>query len=211
MSQEALRDEFLGTLTHIGGVLTKVTHNCGPRGFLSPPDLHKLAEGLFLSAWTHWEQFTHYLLVEDLATNPTSKLHRGVRQFRTAGASWRLANQMLSHPDHPQKFVEWSDYAAVLSRANEFLGAGNRFAATPLPRRGDLELLKRVRNAIAHRSDRAWESFLSLCRAAPFSIPPARMKGITPGRFLVANTWNGQTVLRDALSLLEGAARHLVP
>ncbi len=211
MSQQGLRDEFLGTLTHIESVLTKVTQNSGPRGFLSAPDLHKLSEGLFLSAWTHWEQFTHYLLVEDLATSTTSKLHRGVRQFRTTGASWRLANQLLSHPDHPQKFVEWSDYASVLSRANEFLGAGNRFAATPLPRRGDLELLKRVRNAIAHRSDRAWESFLSLCRAKPFEIPPARMKGITPGRFLVANTWNGQPVLRDAISMLDGAARHLVP
>ncbi len=211
MSQQNLRDEFLGTLTHIGSVLTKVSENSGPLETFSWPDLHKIAEGLFLSAWTHWEQFTHYLLIEDLATSPTSKLHRGVRQFRTKGASWRLANQLLSHPDHPQRFIEWSDYASVLSRATEFLGAGNRFAATPLPRRGDLDLLKRVRNAIAHRTDRAWISFLSLCRAVPFSIPPAQMRGITPGRFLVAHNWNGQPILRDTLSLLAAAARHLVP
>jgi hypothetical protein len=211
MSQEGLRDEFLATLSHIDSVLTKVTQNSGPHGFLSAPDLHKLAEGLFLSAWTHWEQFTHYLLIEDLATSPTSKLHREVRDFRTKGASWRLANQLLSHPDHPQKFIEWSDYGSILSRANEFLGVGNRFAATPLPRRGDLDLLKRVRNAVAHRTDRAWESFLSLCRGSPFSIPATQMRGITPGRFLVTHNWNGQPVLRDTIAMLEAAARHLVP
>ena len=211
MSQEDLRDEFLATLDHIDSVLTKVTRNSGPRGFLSAPDLHKLAEGLFLSAWTHWEQFTHYLLIEDLATSPTSKLHRGVSEFRTRGAAWRLANQLLSHPDHPSKFIDWSDYASVLSRANEFLGAGNRFAATPLPRRGDLDLLKRVRNAVAHRTDKAWESFLNLCRTAPFAIPRPRMRGITPGRLLVANNWNGHPVLRDTILMLGAAARHLVP
>lgn len=211
MTQQALRDQFLATLTHIGSVLTKVTQNSGPHGFLSFPDLHKLAEGLFLSAWTHWEQFTHFLLVEDLATSATSELHRGVRHFRTRGAAWRLANQLLGHPDHPRRFIEWSDYGDVESRANQFLGAGNRFAATPLPRRGDLDLLKRVRNAIAHRSDRAWISFLKLCRDAPFFIPPNQMRGITPGRFLVAHQWNGQPVLRDTISMLNAAARHLVP
>jgi hypothetical protein len=211
MSQADLRDEFLATLHHIDNVLTKVTQNSGPHGFLSAPDLHKIAEGLFLSAWTHWEQFTHYLLIEDLATSPTSKLHRGVREFRTKGAPWRLANHLLSHPDHPQRFIEWSDYNAIVSRANEFLGAGNRFIVTPLPRRGDLDLLKRVRNAVAHRTDRAWESFLSLCRSVPFSIPPARMRGITPGRFLVTHTWNGQPVLRNTIAMLAAAARHLVP
>ena len=211
MSQQALRDDFRGTLHHIGDILTKVTRNSGPHGILTPPDSHKIAEGLFLSAWTHWEQFTHYLLIEDLSTAPGSKLHRGVRQFRTSGASRRLANQLLSHPDHPQKFVEWSDYGAVVSRANEFIGAGNRFAVTPLPRRSDLELLKRVRNAIAHRTDKAWGSFLSLCRDTPFSLAPSQMRGITPGRFLIAHNWNGQPIIRDTISLLDGAAVHLVP
>src|SRR5712691_146252 len=124
MTQQALRDQFLDTLAHIGNVLTKVTQQSGANGFLSFPDLHKIAEGLFLSAWTHWEQFTHYLLVEDLATSPTSELHRRVRQFRTKGAAWRLANQMLNHPDHPRRFIEWSDYVFIESRANQFLGAG---------------------------------------------------------------------------------------
>jgi len=208
---ELAQTHFLKELFRDAGILTKVTQNSGPNGILTPPDLHKLAEGLFLSAWTHWEQFTHSLLIEDLATTPTSKLNRGVSAFRTTGAARRLANQLLTHPDHPQKFIEWSDYGSVVSRANEFLGAGNRFAVTPLPRRGDLELLKRVRNAVAHRSDKAWNSFLALCRDQPFATPPAQMRGITPGRFLVSHNWNGRSVIRDTISLLDGAAKHLVP
>ena len=211
MSQQQLRDEFRTTLRHIGDILSKTTRNSGPRAILTAPDLHKIAEGLFLSAWTHWEQFTHYLLVEDLSTTVISTLHRDVRQFRHTGSAWRLANQLLNHPDHPHKFIEWSDYAAVLSRANEFLGVGNRFAVSPLPRRGDLDLLKRVRNAIAHRSDKAWDSFTALCRDPPFSLSPAQMRGITPGRFLVAHNWNGQPILRDTIAMLDAAATHLVP
>lgn len=211
MSQQLLRDEFLRTLDHIGSILSKVTQNSGPHGILSAPDSHKIAEGLFLSAWTHWEQFTHYLLLEDLATDGRSSIHRRVAQFRTANAAWHLANQILNHPDHPERFIDWSDYRLVVSRANELLGAGNRFAATPLPRRGDLDLLKRIRNAIAHKSDRAWDSFLRLCRDIPFSLSPNQMRWITPGRFLIAHLWNGQPVLRDAIAMLDGAARHLVP
>lgn len=210
MSQIDLRDGFLATLIHIGNVLTKVTQNSGAQGFLTEPDLHTLAEGLFLDAWTHWEQFTHYLLVEDLATLATSKLHTEIQQFSTAESAKRLANQLLSHPDHPQKFIDWSEYAYVESRANEFLGAGNRFAAAPLPRRGDVDFLKRIRNAVAHRSDKAWNSFLRLCQDPPFSIPLHVMPGMTPGRFLVAHNWNGQPVLRDAIALLNTAASHLV-
>ena len=211
MGAEAIRDEFLATLTHVDSVLTKIMGDCNTRGILSELDVHTLAEGLFLYAFTHWEQFTRYVLIDDLATSPGSLLNREVQQFSDADAAKRLATQLVKHPDHPQLYVEWSNYADVLSRANEFLGAGNRFAATPLPRRSDLELLRRVRNAIAHRSDKAWNSFLNLCQDPPFLIPTVQVTGITPGQFLVANQWNGQPVLRDALSLLGAAARHLVP
>ena len=211
MSAQDLRDEFISSLTHIGSVLTKTTQNSGPAGFLMETDLHTIAEGLLLFAFTNWEQFTRSLLIEDVATSPSSTVHRSVDQFHDPDAPLRLATYILQHPDHPRRFVEWSDYADIESRANELLGAGNRFASPPLPRRQDLELLKRIRNAIAHRSDRAWTSFLKLCADPPFTVPPAQMAGVTPGRLLTAHQWNGQPVLRDALALLDGAACHLVP
>lgn len=211
MKDQDLRDDFLSTLSHLGSVFTKLTQNSGAGGFLVDTDIHTIAEGLLLSAFTHWEQFTRYLLILDVAHSPASQLQRDIQQFRDADAPLRLATKLLNHPDHPQRFIEWSNYGDIISRANELLGAGNRFVAPPLPRRGDLDLLKRVRNAIAHRSDKAWASFLNLCEDPPFSLPPAQIVGITPGRFLVAHNLNGQPVLRDAITLLAAAARHLVP
>lgn len=211
MSQTNLRDDFLKVLQHIDDVLTKVTTSASGQGALAPADLYTVAEGLFLYAWTHWEQFTHNLLVEDLATISTGRLHMDVVQFTSADAPRRLANQLLSHPDHPQRFIEWSDYSFVESRANEFLGQGNRFAAQPLPRRSDLDLLKRVRNAVAHRSDKAWMSFERLCQDPTSAIPANAISGITPGRFLVDFQRNGRPIIQDAIMMLEAAARHLVP
>jgi hypothetical protein len=211
MSPFDARDEFLKTLAHVGDVLTKVVAQTGSQGLLVDVDLQTIAEGLFLYAFTNWEQFTRDLLIEDLATSPSSMLLREVQQFTDSDAPSRLAARLLKHPDHPQRFIEWSNYADIVSRANEFLGAGNRFAVTPLPRRSDLELLKRVRNAVAHRSDKAWTSFLNLCEDPPFNVPASEIVGMTPGRFLISYQWNGQPVLRDTLSLLEAAARHLVP
>jgi hypothetical protein len=74
-----------------------------------------------------------------------------------------------------------------------------------------LEFIKRIRNAIAHRNDRAWASFTRLCKDPPFSLTSPQMKGITPGRVLVAHSWNGQSILREAILVLESAAKHLVP
>ena len=211
MTDHGTRDDFLRAIDHIRDVLTKVTANCAPGGFLAEADIHTIAEGLLLAAFTHWEQFTRYLLIGDVAHSPSSQLHRDVQQFHDPEAPERLAIRILQHPDHPQKFVEWSNYTEVVSRANELLGAGNRFAASPLPRRNDLDLIKAVRNAIAHRSDKAWTRFLNLCGDPPFSIPPAQITGITPGRFLVGHDWNGQPVLKDTIGMLEASAKHLVP
>jgi hypothetical protein len=99
----------------------------------------------------------------------------------------------------------------VVARAGEFLNPTNRFAAQPLPRLNDLSYLKRIRNAIAHKSDKAWESFTSMARNAPFALTAAQMNGITPGRFLVAHQWAAQTVLLTSLAVVRDSAQHLVP
>ncbi len=73
VSQTDLRDEFLRTLKHIDDLLTKITQDISILGILTDIEGFTIAEGLLLSAWTRWEQFTRYLLVEDLATSPTGK------------------------------------------------------------------------------------------------------------------------------------------
>ena len=203
------RDEFLATLDHLASVYGKVAGSLGRNGLFTFPDHHKLAEGLFLSAWTHWEELAQVLLIDDLAEDPTGFVQADVKTFRVKGAPRRIAERVLLHPDHPNTFVNW-DYGLVKSRAETFLGQGHRFA-NPLPRADDLEKMKRIRNAVAHKSDRAWDSFKRLVKVAPFSLSTAQMKGITVGRFLVSHNWNNDRVIRECFNIHRQNATHLVP
>jgi hypothetical protein len=203
------RQAFVDTLNHVRDAFGRIRLNTGIGQILRFPDLHKLTEGLFLSAWTYWEGFCRNLLVTDLAMDVGGALRSEVKNFRTKNAPARLATRILNHPDHPEKFVDWADYKTVRDRADEFLAAGHRFV--PLPRNDDLTKLKRIRNAVAHRSDKAWDSFRSLVVGAPFNLAGNQLKGITPGRFLASHQWNGNWVLVEAVGLLEACSLVLVP
>lgn len=205
-----IRDGYLETLSHIESAYAKIAGQVGRGRLLTFPDLHKLSEGLFLSAWTYWEGLLDDLLWTDLASDPRGLLRSDVSKFRTKNAPWRLADLILTHPDHPEKFVDWSDYNQVVKRANVYLGTGHRFV-NPLPQGDDLVKVKRIRNAIAHRSDKAWDSFISLVNDAPFMLTPVQRRGLTPGRFLSAHSWNGVTVMQNSISVLRAAANVLVP
>lgn len=211
MSDVQLRHQFTDTISHVRQVVTTVRGNSGPHGIFRPPDTHKIVEGLFLSGWTHWEQFLHYLLVCDVAFVQSSILRRSVTRFRTRGAPRRIADQMLTHPDHPKAFVDWSEYETIRQRADEYVGRNHRFDRLNNDRRTRLAFLKRIRNAIAHRSDRAWESFTNMCRTPPFNLTRRQMRGITPGRFLIAHNWNGQIIILESMTILEDSARAIVP
>lgn len=210
MSAQTIRDEYFATLDHIGQVFPKLMNNLGRQGVFTFPDVHKLTEGLFLSAWTYWEGFLRALISNDLATDANGILIYDVRQFRYVNSSYRLAERILNHPDHPDRFVEWADYGAVARRANEFLGPHHRFV-NALPQDADLARLRRIRNAIAHKSDKAWSSFTSLVSAPPFNLAPVQRRGITPGRFLSSHQWNGAPVLETSVHVLRDAAHTLVP
>lgn len=207
--QEIIRDELITTLQHLRDVLTTVQAQTGRGRPFNFSDAHKITEGLFLSAWTHWEEFLRYLLVEDLCASANGVLRSEVKEFRTKGAAWRLSDRLLSHPD-PKRWVEWSDFNDVVQRANFFLGNPNRFLAAAV-NQNRLSLLKRMRNAVAHKSDRAWASFIDLVKAAPFALAPNQRKGITVGRFLIAHQWNGKPVLVESIDILENNANLLVP
>lgn len=146
--------------------------------------------------------------MDDLATEPAGAVLKDVKKFRVKGAPRRLAERILFHPDHPQKFVEW-DYGVVRTRAGTFLSADHRFPAA-LPRQNDLEKLKRIRNAIAHKSDRAWESFMRLVSDPPFNLQTNQRRGHTVGRFLTSHQWNGHSILLESIQIHRAHAEELV-
>lgn len=210
MTVQQIRDDYLSTLAHVDQVIPKLMGNTGKGGIFNFPDVHKLTEGLFLSAWTYWEGFLGNLLWYELATDAHGVVRRDVQAFRKVGGPFELASYVLNHPDHPDKFVDWSDYATVAGRADRFLGPGHRFV-TPLPQSQDLAYLKRIRNAIAHRSDKAWQSFRDMVVQPPFNLLPNQRRGLTAGRFLSSHQWNGVSVMHNGVAVVRAAAHVLVP
>ena len=213
MSPDNYRDSFLKTLTHIQDINKRLVSLVGPNLTLKSPDYHKLSEGLLLSAWTHWEQFIRELVIEDLSSNPKSKLGREVKRFRTKGAAKRLSTALMDNPDDG-KFIEWGDYGAVVKRAKNFIGNNNRFidsSGKSLLDVNDIQKVKTMRNAVAHKSDGAWSSFKTMAKASPFSLQPNQMKGLTVGRFLIAHYWGNELVVVAVINKLVANARLLVP
>jgi hypothetical protein len=208
--QEDIRDELLSATAHVRAVFTRLQ---AATGFHNRPftfaDAYKLTEGLLLSSWTQWEEFLRSLIVADLSSDKDGAVRRDVRRFRIQGAPRRLAELVLEHPDAPERYVEW-DYDAVKNRADALLPQNHRFTQ-PLPRQQDLHMVKRMRNAIAHKSDKAWTSFRKLAAAAPFNLQPRQFRGLTVGRFLYAHQWNGGSVMVEVLNILDANVRHLVP
>lgn len=128
-TQTQVRDDFKKTLDHIDTVYSKLQSNTGRGRAFSFADAHKLAEGLLLSAWTHWEEFLRELLLIDVASDSSSALCSEVRKFRVKGGPLRVAERMINHPDHPEKYVNW-DFDIVKSRADALLPASHRFTVT---------------------------------------------------------------------------------
>ena len=206
-----LRTSLYATLDHIRDVFNKLTPITSAHGTLRFPDLHKLSEGLFLSAWSHWEEFCRDLMIEDLSTLTTGCLKKEVTKFRTKNAPFRLAERIVNHPDHPEKFIEWNRYDSLRDRATSLLGTGHRFVALGNPCAPDLKVLVKLRNAIAHKSDKAWEDFIALISGAPFKLAANSRRGITPGRFISAHGWGSTRVLLHSVETIRACALILVP
>lgn len=222
-----LRKDFTKTIAHIRAAFGKVRGNSGPRNILSAPDLHKISEGLFLSAVAHWEEFCQELLISDLALQTSSHLAKNIRSFKSNAARDRVAYLITSHLDHPNGFYDWSEFGKVHSRAAALLGIPNRFNIVVPPKPpgvdskntpslpnatiSELTDFKIIRNAIAHKNDKAWDAFMRLVVRAPYGLTVGQKRGITPGRFVSSHNISGIPILDHTLNTLDAAALVLVP
>lgn len=80
-------------------------------------------------------------------------------------------------------FVTWTDAGRVTERAEMFLRDGEPYATALGNASSDLADMVKIRNRIAHRSERATEEFLELVRRKLGYVP----QGMSPGRFLRGN------------------------
>ena len=212
MTATNIRSNFEGTLNHVTSAFGKLVANAGNGRALTFPDLHKTTEGLFLSAWTYWEQFLRELFIYELATDPKGLLCNEIKAsgFRLQQSHLRLARLLADHPDE-DKWVEWSNIDVVKARADTLLDTNHKFSSLTGNLLGEVRRLRKIRNAIAHKSDQAWEAFRVLVQKPPYRLVKTSMQGLTTGRFLSSHKVGPVTIFEHSVRVLQTAAATVVP
>jgi hypothetical protein len=80
----------------------------------------------------------------------------------------------------PRDYVEWSNGQQVIERAEMVFHDGEPYKSAIRPSLTDLDNMRLIRNAIAHRSGTSWKKFETAVRLLYGSRP----RGLTPGLFL---------------------------
>jgi hypothetical protein len=156
-TQTDLRKSLVDSLDHVDAAFGRLQKALGKGKPLEFPDVHKTSEGLFLSAWASWEWFVRELMITDLVSDKRGFLLRRATAIRSSRATRELAVRVLGHPDE-DAWIEWASMERVVDRADALLGSGHRFAALD-PLKPGVNQLRKIRNAVAHKSDKAWEDF----------------------------------------------------
>ena len=213
--KEKLRDETLDSIKHSCEAFTKVFDNSGKDKVFNFPETHKIANGLYLSIWTKWEEFCRQLLILELAENPDSVLRKRVKEFRSKKSAILLAKRVTEHLDHPNNFNTWHDFETLLKRARKLVGDDNAFKRSQI-NKSELKYIFKIRNAIAHASDKAKSDFLSLLARPPFNLTPQQKQGISTGRLLCTRgvlnpKKKNETVLISIANIIKKNVKLLVP
>lgn len=213
--KEKLRNETLESIQHTCSVFLKAYQNSGGTKVFDFSEMHKIATGLYLAIWTRWEEYCRQLLVLELIENEGSIILQRVKKFRTKKSASILANSVIEHIDHPDNFNTWSSFEVLLKRARKMVGDNNAFRNSGIDK-SKLKYIYKIRNFIAHSSDKAKSDFMKLLSLPPFSLSLQQKQGITAGRLLcnqgTLNPLNPQeTVFISIANIIKGNIKLLVP
>lgn len=136
----------------------------------------KIIEMAFLEMFLSWEEFLESSFIKYMCG---AKTISGYHPKRFA---------FPPNIEHAQKFLllngrrysDWSNPQDVIQRAETVFSNGDPFASALRPSVGNLENIRTIRNAIAHKSGTALQKFFDIVRQNLGSKP----RGITPGMFL---------------------------
>lgn len=144
---------------------------------LSKRQLSLLTEGVFVRGFTYFETFLEETFVF-YARGKKTKSGRAVVSYMNPIDSLHARNMLKGHSN----FLEWNSVDQVISRTELFLEGGGPLKPALTANADKLRSIKKVRNAIAHRSPEAVRAYSSVVtselRAPPLSLPE-------PGEFLL--------------------------
>jgi len=109
-----------------------------------------------------------------------------------------------------RQFISWEDPAKVGARASRFFREGRPYSAALRANQAVLKETFKIRNAIAHKSEKARSVFIEVARNRIGNVPP----DITVGSFLCTNVVHAgatQTYFDLYVEKLELTASLIVP
>jgi len=167
------------------GGLKPEYYSMGKGKLFNITETNKLSIGLYLTLWTTWENFCRELFVIELAESPESIICSRVKKFRNIRSAEQIAQKMAEHIDHPSSFFDWHDFAKIIERSKLYIGDTNVFTQSGIDK-SKLKTLFKIRNRIAHNSDKAKDDFIKIITGPPFELGAQKRQGMSPGSLLCA-------------------------
>jgi len=163
-----------------------------------------MTESIFHRAFSKLEDFFEQTFLMYCRGKPTASNRPVISYLRPIDTA-HARNMMKSS----MRFLEWNNSENLIDRSDLYLDNGNPFRVSITSKRVMLDNARKIRNAIAHRSDEADRQFQNVLVSSLGVMP---LKKPAPGEFLIlANPADApnqylQTYLKDFLEVARLAA-----
>lgn len=136
----------------------------------------QINEMAFLGMFLSWEDFIEATFIRYMCGASTNTRYKP----KVFVSPINLEHALKFFVVKPRDYVEWSSGQLVIERAEMVFRDGEPYTSAIRPSLTDLNDMRQIRNAIAHRSGTAWKKFESTVRR----ILGSRPRGLAPGMFL---------------------------
>lgn len=212
MRIEGARREFETKIRQAEGFLLRcrgVRHASLNRRGLKARQVEWIAEAAVLKMVVATERFFEVTMALYVLGERAPSGYRP-RRLRRVSSS---ATEMMKVFRGDQEFISWSDPSTVIKRAELWLSGGEPYRTTLSGASQLLSYLKKMRNAIAHESDNAYEKYKTATRGLYGALP----RRVLPGTQLMQPPPQGiaylvgPTLFDAAVQCYRLVARRIVP
>lgn len=163
----------------------------------------QINEMAFLGMFLSWEDFIEATFIRYMCGATTSTRYKP----KVFVSPVSLEHALKFFVVRPRDYVEWSSGQLVIERAEMVFRDGEPYKSAIRPSLTDLDDMRQIRNAIAHRSGTAWKKFETAVRRILGSKP----RGLAPGMFLgLPHIGAGKPYIEHYKDVLSVAASRIV-
>lgn len=165
--------------------------------------VYQINEMAFLGMFLAWEEFLEATFVRYMCGAATKTSYQPTVYVMPLTLDHALKFFIVK----PRDYVEWSSGQQVMERAEMVFRDGEPYRSALRPSLTDLDDMRQIRNAIAHRSGISWKKFETAVRR----ILGSRPRGLSPGMFLrLQNAASAKPYIEHYREVLVVAASRIV-